>query len=81
MSNLAAISLNQGPDFTDLTGTLYCHKSLSSSQLIDRTVFLSAAGFASSAVLYNLADPSFLHDVYTVAPFDVSVPHTILLVD
>ena len=34
--------------------------------------FLSAAGFASSSVLYHLSDPSFLHDVYTVAPFGVS---------
>ena len=33
--------------------------------------FLSAAGFASSSVLFNLGDPPFLHDAYAVAPFRV----------
>ena len=33
--------------------------------------FLSAAGYASSSVLYNLGDLSFIHDTYTVAPFEV----------
>jgi len=37
----------------------------------DLTSFLSAAGYASSSVLYNLGDPPFLHDVYTVAPFKI----------
>jgi hypothetical protein len=37
----------------------------------DLTSFLSAAGFASSSVLYDLGDPPFLHDVYTVAPFKI----------
>jgi len=37
----------------------------------DLTSFLSAAGFASSSVLYHLGDPPFLHDVYTVAPFQI----------
>jgi len=33
--------------------------------------FLSAAGYASSSVLYNLGDLSFIHDTYTVAPFEI----------
>ncbi|KAF7972810.1 hypothetical protein HWV62_17000 [Athelia sp. TMB] len=52
MSNLGAISLNLGQEFTDLTS------------------FLSAAGYASSSVLYNLGDPNFLHGPYTIAPFE-----------
>jgi hypothetical protein len=39
----------------------------------DLTAFLSAAGYASSSVLYNLSDPQFVHDVYTVGAFAVSV--------
>lgn len=35
--------------------------------------FLSAAGFASSSILYNLGDPPFLHDIYAVAPFQVTL--------
>jgi hypothetical protein len=35
--------------------------------------FLSAAGFASSSILYDFGDPPFLHNVYTVAPFQVRV--------
>jgi hypothetical protein len=36
--------------------------------------FISAAGFASSSALYNLGDPMFVHDVYTVGPFQVRNP-------
>jgi len=55
VTNFAAISLNQGPEFQDLT------------------VFLSAAGFASSSALYNFGDPSFIHDGYTVGPFQIPI--------
>ena len=34
--------------------------------------FLSAAGYASSSVLYNFGDPQFIHDVYAVGPFQVN---------
>jgi hypothetical protein len=37
----------------------------------DLTSFLSAAGFASSSILYDFGDPPFLHNVYTVAPFQI----------
>lgn len=36
------------------------------------TAFLSAAGYASSSVLYNLSIPQFIYGSYTVTPFQVS---------
>jgi len=53
VTNLASLSLNEGPAFQDLT------------------VFLSAAGYAASSVLYNFGDPPFIHDVYTIGPFQI----------
>ncbi|KAG6841001.1 hypothetical protein C0991_002781 [Blastosporella zonata] len=41
-------------------------------QFQDLTTFVTAAGFASASVLYNLPDPAFIHDQYTIAPFEVS---------
>lgn len=35
--------------------------------------FVSAAGYASAAVLYNFSDPSFIYDVYTLPPFEVDI--------
>jgi len=32
---------------------------------------MSAAGYASSAELYNFGDPPFIHDVYSIAPFQI----------
>jgi len=58
VTNLLSISLNQGPDYLDLTA------------------FMSAAGYASSAVLYNFSDPSFIYDVYTLPPFEVGLQLT-----
>jgi hypothetical protein len=37
----------------------------------DLTSFLSAAGYASSSILYNLGSPPFIRDVYAVAPFNI----------
>ncbi|KAL1674633.1 hypothetical protein EV122DRAFT_281875 [Schizophyllum commune] len=37
----------------------------------DLTPFLTAAGFASANVLYDLKEPSFIHDGYTIAPFEL----------
>ncbi|KAG6876440.1 hypothetical protein C0993_003142 [Termitomyces sp. T159_Od127] len=42
-------------------------------QYLDLTSFVTAAGFASASVLYNLPDPSFIHEQYTVAPFEVDM--------
>jgi len=42
--------------------------------------FLSAAGYASSSVLYNFGDPPFIHDVYAVAPFQVNIPRILWMV-
>jgi hypothetical protein len=53
VNNLAAIGLNQNPDFTDLAG------------------FLTAAAYASSAILYNLTDPPFTHQAWTLGKFDM----------
>jgi hypothetical protein len=39
----------------------------------DLTVFLSAAGFASSSVLYGFGDPPFIHDEYTIGNFVVPI--------
>jgi hypothetical protein len=39
------------------------------------TAFLTAAGYASAAVLYNLADPPFVNGPYTVAQFEVSLKY------
>jgi hypothetical protein len=33
--------------------------------------FLTAAGYASASVLYNLDDPPFIHDDYTIGQFEV----------
>lgn len=35
------------------------------------TPFLTAAGFASASILYNLTDPSFIHNEYSIAPFEL----------
>ncbi|KZT22786.1 hypothetical protein NEOLEDRAFT_1137597 [Neolentinus lepideus HHB14362 ss-1] len=40
-------------------------------QFWDLTSFLTAAGYASASVLYNLGDPEFVHGGYTVAPFQL----------
>ncbi|TFK47572.1 hypothetical protein OE88DRAFT_1665776 [Heliocybe sulcata] len=40
-------------------------------QFWDVTSFLTAAGYASASVLYNLGDPMFIQDGYTVAPFEL----------
>jgi hypothetical protein len=37
-------------------------------------VFVTAAGFASASVLYNIPDAPFTHDQYTIAPFQVRLP-------
>ncbi|PBK94756.1 hypothetical protein ARMGADRAFT_1164356 [Armillaria gallica] len=37
----------------------------------DLTSFLTAAGFASASVLYNLGNPPFVFGAYTVAPFQL----------
>ena len=33
--------------------------------------FLTAAGYASANVLYNIGDPAFVHEGYTIAPIAV----------
>ncbi|GJE86425.1 DUF3433 domain-containing protein [Phanerochaete sordida] len=38
----------------------------------DLTSFLTAAGYASASVLYNITDPPFVHNGYTVAPLTLS---------
>ncbi|KAF9459137.1 hypothetical protein BDZ94DRAFT_1060738 [Collybia nuda] len=40
-------------------------------QFDDLSSFLAAAGYASAAVLYNLADPPFVNGPYTVAQFQL----------
>ncbi|KDQ58771.1 hypothetical protein JAAARDRAFT_34626 [Jaapia argillacea MUCL 33604] len=40
-------------------------------QFWDLTFFLTAAGYASASVLYNLPDPSFILGGFTVAPFQI----------
>ncbi|KAF8656532.1 hypothetical protein AX16_002496 [Volvariella volvacea WC 439] len=40
-------------------------------QFQDLTSFLTAAGYASAAVLYGLHDPPFIHQPYTIAPFQL----------
>ncbi|PSR76168.1 hypothetical protein PHLCEN_2v8591 [Hermanssonia centrifuga] len=37
----------------------------------DLTSFLTAAGYASANVLYGIGDPSFIHNGFTVAPFEI----------
>ncbi|KAG6809944.1 hypothetical protein H0H92_013993 [Tricholoma furcatifolium] len=37
----------------------------------DLTSFVTAAGFSSAAVLYSLSDPPFIHNQYTIAPFQL----------
>ncbi|KAF8189611.1 hypothetical protein K438DRAFT_1832886 [Mycena galopus ATCC 62051] len=37
----------------------------------DLTTFLTAAGYASASVGYNLQPPPFVWDTYTVAPFEI----------
>jgi hypothetical protein len=42
-----------------------------SPEFQDVTTFLSASGYASSSVLYNLGDPPFIHSVYTIGEFQI----------
>jgi len=53
LTTLSAVTLNQSPEFQDLS------------------VFLTASGYASASVGYNLQNPPFILDVYTVAPFQI----------
>jgi len=41
------------------------------AQFTDLTDFVTAAGYASSAILYNLTDPRFIFNGWTVGPFDM----------
>jgi hypothetical protein len=73
VANLGVIGLNQNSNFRDLTCESFRTLILALAFILsDCLAFLSASGFASSSVLYNLGDPLFLYDVYTVAPFQVS---------
>ncbi|KAJ7638599.1 hypothetical protein FB45DRAFT_827076 [Roridomyces roridus] len=40
-------------------------------QFRDLTTFLTASGYASASVSYNLQQPPFVWDAYTVTPFDI----------
>jgi hypothetical protein len=73
VTNFASISLNEGPDFQDLTGNPnYLFRLQKINLGCVRAAFLSAAGYASSSVLFNFGDPPFTYDVYTIAPFQVN---------
>ncbi|KII91113.1 hypothetical protein PLICRDRAFT_155954 [Plicaturopsis crispa FD-325 SS-3] len=41
------------------------------AQFQDLTAFLSAAGYASASVLYDIGDPDFIHDTYTIGEFQL----------
>ncbi|KAJ3560319.1 hypothetical protein NP233_g10916 [Leucocoprinus birnbaumii] len=41
------------------------------NQFNDLTAFLTASGYAGASVLYNLGDPPFIHQGYTVGLFDL----------
>ena len=73
VTNFASISLNEGPDFQDLTGNPnYPFRLQKINVGCIRAAFLSAAGYAASSVLFNFGDPPFTYDVYTIAPFQVN---------
>ncbi|KXN84108.1 hypothetical protein AN958_00433 [Leucoagaricus sp. SymC.cos] len=40
-------------------------------QFSDLTSFLTASGYAGASILYNLGDPPFIHQGYTVGAFDL----------
>ncbi|KAL0957578.1 hypothetical protein HGRIS_001362 [Hohenbuehelia grisea] len=40
-------------------------------EFFNLTTFVTAAGFASASVLYNLGEPPFVHQPYTIAPFGI----------
>ncbi|KAF7301472.1 Non-specific serine/threonine protein kinase [Mycena indigotica] len=42
-----------------------------SSEFQDLTIFLTAAGYASASVGYNLPEPPFVWEDYTVTPFEI----------
>ncbi|KAJ6510035.1 hypothetical protein C8R47DRAFT_1208087 [Mycena vitilis] len=52
-NTVSTVSLNQDPEFADLT------------------IFLTASGYASASVGYNLQAPPFVFESYTVAPFEI----------
>ncbi|KAJ7781489.1 hypothetical protein B0H16DRAFT_1498593 [Mycena metata] len=64
LNTLFTISLNQDPEFQDLT------------------IFLTASGYASASVGYNLQSPPFILGKYTVTPFaiptDIATNGTVL---
>ena len=41
------------------------------SRVVVLLAFLTAAGYASANVLYHFGDPEYVHQGFTVAPFQV----------
>ncbi|TRM57514.1 hypothetical protein BD626DRAFT_411967, partial [Schizophyllum amplum] len=61
------------PSPISISHTVTRRRSAASCWTTRGKTFLTAAGFASAAVLYDLKEPSFIHDGYTIAPFELPV--------
>ncbi|EKM56549.1 uncharacterized protein PHACADRAFT_172233 [Phanerochaete carnosa HHB-10118-sp] len=58
-TNMGMLSLNNDQNFQDLT----CARPA--------LILLTAAGYASASVLYNISYPPFVYDGYTIAPLNL----------
>lgn len=67
-NTLSIVGLNQNPDFNDFTREALFMRPLIPSLSFD-LVFLTASGYASASVGYNLQRPPFVWNTYTVMPF------------
>ncbi|CAK5276022.1 unnamed protein product [Mycena citricolor] len=70
LNTISTVGLNQSTQFNDLTGE-YCPTDPARARLIETSVFLTAAGYASATVGYNLQEPPFVFGTYTVTPFNL----------
>ena len=43
------------------------------ADVVPFAAFLTAAGYASANVRYGVGDPAFVHQEYTIAPFQVCI--------
>lgn len=70
MNTLATVGLNQNAQFGDLTCELPEYISIILIPTMS-LAFLTAAGFAGAAILYNLGSAPFVHNQYTIPSFQI----------
>lgn len=74
--NTGVLSLNNDQNFQDLTCMRLTLRVLVRLAEFLLLAFLTAAGYASADVLYNINDPPFVHNGYTIASLVVRLSIT-----